>query len=131
MQTYHGIETRPLREDEVRFTIEADFDYLPIRGNAIASDDEELDRIVEDEVIDRLERGDVWAWALVKVTATWEDEGVVHEASDYLGACSFWDESDFKAVYYEDMKAQALANLNADIAAHARALAKLQTVFTV
>lgn len=76
---------------QVDITIEGD--STPVRGNAIESGDAARDREVEDEIIARLRDGDTWAWCAVKVTVT---AGGV-EASDYLGACSYADETDFRA----------------------------------
>lgn len=103
-------------KDQVVYEIEAEFDYIPIRGNALVSGDDELDRKVEDELIERVGNGDVWAWASVKVTAS--IPGIDLEGVDYLGGCSYRDEEDFKQDgYYEDMKAQALEDLEKQIQA--------------
>lgn len=81
----------------------ANIDELPIRGNAIDSGDEIQDKEVENEIIDRLESGDVWAWASVEVRATCSECGA--HGSDYLGACSYVDgEREFRNdAYFEDM----------------------------
>jgi hypothetical protein len=98
-----------LQEKDVTFEVTAEMDDLPVRGNALASGDDEADRECEDEIIRRLNQGDVWAWACVKVTARFGE----HEAHDYLGACSYADENDFRAcAYFTDMKAEVLAQLN-------------------
>ena len=74
----------------------------------MASGDEELDKRVEDEILARLESGDVWAWSRVRVTCT---DGTT-EGEAWLGGCSYKDEEDFKAcIYYEDMKAEALEDM--------------------
>ena len=102
-------------KSEVAYTLEAEFDDIPVRGNAIVSGDDAEDKRIEDSILRRLENGDVWAWASVKVIASWNGiEGV-----DYLGACSYEDEDDFKQPggYYEDMKAEALASLKVNIKA--------------
>ena len=103
-------------KDQVVYEIEAEFDDIPIRGNAIVSGDDELDREVEDELIERVNNGDVWAWASVKVTAS--IPGIDLEGVDYLGGCSYWDEKDFKqGGYYEGMKERALEDLEKQIQA--------------
>lgn len=102
-------------EKDVTYTLEVDFDDLEVRGNALVSGDDAEDKKCEDNIINRLNDGDVWAWASVKVTAAWNGlEGV-----DYLGACSYADEADFKQPggYWEDMKEQALADLKHNIKA--------------
>lgn len=100
-------------EQDVIYTLDADFDDLEVKGNALVSGDDAYDKRVEDEIISRIESGDVWAWALVKCTASWNGlEGI-----DYLGGCSYADETDFKQAggYYDDMKAQALEDLKRTI----------------
>jgi len=86
-------------------------EHLPVEGNAMASGEDAYDRACEAAILLRLDRDDLWAWCMVTVTASHPDlpfdgDGVV------LGACSYKDEEDFKAGgYYEDMKAEALENL--------------------
>jgi hypothetical protein len=94
---------------DVTFTIDVEFDDLPVRGNAMASGDAEVDKEVEDEIIARLDRGDVWAWALVIVRAHWHD----FEGRAALGGCSYKDAQDFKAPdgYYPQMCEEAFADL--------------------
>lgn len=102
------MELRRLQRDEVTFTLEATEDDLPIQGNAQASGDDEDDKRVEAELLLRRAVGDVWAWASVKVTAEWHGfKGV-----DYLGACSYKDETEFRQdAYYEMMCDNALTDL--------------------
>lgn len=91
-------------ESEVEYTIDAVMDDLQVRGNAIATGNDADDKACEDQIILRLNQGDIWAWASVKVTARWNGlEGI-----DYLGGCSYRDEKDFKQPggYYSDMKAE-------------------------
>lgn len=91
---------------EIKYRLEAEMDDAPVRGNAMCSGNEEQDKEVEDEIIARLDAGDVWAWALVRVTAYVEGCSVV--GVDHLGGCCYEDEEDFKGGgYYEDMKAEA------------------------
>lgn len=118
------MKTRSLRADEVFFKIEAEDEDIPVRGNAMCSGDDDADRECEDEIIARLDRGDVWAWCCVKVTATWNGwKGVA-----YLGACSYEDQTDFEAGgYWDDMKHEALNDLNRSIASAANELQTLET----
>ncbi len=63
---------------------------------------DEVDRIVKEA------EWNIWAWCVVKVTASWN--GI--EASDYLGACSYDSEDEFKsAEYYQDMKNQVVEQI--------------------
>lgn len=43
-----------------------------------------------------LDAGNVWAWASVKVSASWAG----FTGDDYMGACSYKDEADFRAGGY-------------------------------
>jgi len=103
--------------EEVEFDLEIMEDDVPVRGNAIVSGDDDLDKEVEDEILERLETGDLWAWCTVKVTAEWEaEDGRIFSGEDYLGGCSYRDEEDFTEPggYYDDMKEQAYAELLAE-----------------
>jgi hypothetical protein len=80
----------------------AEQDDTPVRGNAMATDEPDLDREYEDEILARLDRGDVWAWAHIQVKATCPDCGA--EGLDSLVCCSYESEAAFRAdVYYADM----------------------------
>lgn len=96
---------------EVIYTLTIEDEDIPVRGNAQASGDDEDDREVEDGIIRRLERGDLWAWCTVKVTAT--IEGCDEVGTNYLGGCSYEDEKDFCAEggYYKDMCHEAREDL--------------------
>jgi len=101
---------RPIREDEIEISISAEQDDMQVRGNALTSGDDELDRETEDGILSRLDRGDVWAWACVTVRGRFESL----EASDSLGGCCYEDEKDFIANsgYYRDMVNQIVAQIN-------------------
>ena len=117
------MKVRELREDEVEFTLEIEDEHIPVEGH-FATDEPEKDRQLEREILSRLNRGDLWAWCCVKVTAKWKD----WQGTDYLGACSYENEADFKSEggYWEGMKAEALADLNKRIAGCAESIAELQ-----
>ncbi len=91
----------------------ATMDDIPVRGNASVSGDDVLDKRSEDAILDRLKRGDVWAWASVEVRVSFGQ----HHASEYLGACSYEDEADFQAEggYFDEMRSTALEDLNNDL----------------
>lgn len=95
----------------VTFTITVEQDDTPVRGNAMASGDDAADRECEDEIIRRLDQGDVWAWALVTVTCHYQD----FTGRDTLGGCSYEDENDFKndggEGYWAGMQRQAYEDL--------------------
>lgn len=112
---------RALTRDEVTFKLTIEEDDIPVRGNAMASGDDEADREDEDAIIARLDRGDLWAWCCVVVTATWGRWA----GTDTLGACSYDGETDFRVSsgHYEDMCHEALARLNEVVRADYEALA--------
>ena len=97
------------RHEDCTFSVTAKQDDMPVRGNASAIDDE-TDRIVEDGILDRLDRGDVWAWADVTVACRVPGWQLVGHA--YLGGCSYADREDFCAPggYCDDLKREAYAD---------------------
>jgi len=100
--------------EQYRFDLIVEYEQIPVRGNAMASGDDAADKAYEDEIIERLERGDVWAWAAVEVRCTHIPSGI--HASDYLGGCSYRDEEDFKANGdYESMREDAYDECRAEI----------------
>lgn len=103
---------RQLREDEVLFTLGVCEDYMDVKGNVLYSGDEEEDTKYENEILDRLRRDDVWAWAHVTITASWRS----FQASAGLGGCTYADEQEFrKCPNYEQLKTDALAALQTNI----------------
>ena len=97
--------------DDVEFSVECLPEDAAVRGNASAVDDAS-DTQIEDEIIERLERGDTWAWCTVRVVGVYE--GL--EADDFLGCCSYADEADFKnGGYYDDMRQTVLDALNENL----------------
>ncbi len=91
------------------FEVSVEMDDTPVRGNALCSGDDDADRRVEDEILERLNQGDPWAWGLVYVRATFA--GFTGE--DFLGGCSYASEEDFRTAgdYFEDMTRQACLDL--------------------
>lgn len=72
----------------------------------------------------RLERGDLWAFGCVILTAEWEG----YSSFATLGCCSYRDEADFKQDdYYQSMKDEALDDLNAVLAHTAAELSVLES----
>jgi hypothetical protein len=106
---------------DIIYTVSAQQDDTPVRGNALASGDNKVDRECEDFILERLDRGDEWAWALVEVCAHITVDKERFEGRAYLGACSYDDEAAFKKdAYYEDLCKEArdllLENLRAGVA---------------
>lgn len=99
---------KPFTRDEVEIRVTVSQDDIPVGGNAIASGDDTYDRQVEMEIMKRLDAGDIWAWAFVTVTATWNS----FSGESSLGACSYDNEEQFRAHdTFKDMVDDALANL--------------------
>lgn len=103
-----------IEKKEQRYNVRliATQDDTPVRGNAIASDDDALDKKYEDMILERLADGDVWAWAQVEVQATLPDGRM---GSAYLGGCSYNNEDEFKrgSGYYEDLIDEAIESAEA------------------
>lgn len=98
-----------IKRQDCTITVTAEQDHIPVRGNAMASGDDAVDSEVEDEIIERLNNGDVWAWALVTVTVEFESL----KAAESVGGCSYENEEDFKKNGgYDDMVDICLAELN-------------------
>ena len=90
-------------------TVTAEQDDIPVRGNALDSGDKDVDKTCEDEILARLDDGDVWAWASVRVSVTWR----TYTGSAYLGCCSYASEDDFResSGYFEAMREEAFEEL--------------------
>jgi hypothetical protein len=112
---------RQLTADRVAFRLTYEKDDLPVRGNAQVSGDDNDDRQVEDEILARLDRGEAYAWCVLKVEACWG--GFVGSAT--LSAVSVAEEKDLE-VEAEDLKAEALDDLNEQIAKTHRVLETLR-----
>lgn len=101
--------------NEVSFFILAQESDQPIRGHAMVSGDDAVDKIYEDKIIHRLNNGDAWAWASVCVTASWKSlKGIA-----YLDGNCYEDEKDFikNSIYYAEMKKEAYDDLISQITA--------------
>jgi hypothetical protein len=114
------MQVRKLVAGEVTFTVEVEAEDMPIRGNALASGDDAVDPAYENGINARLDQGDVWAWCTVWVTASWGD----FTGRANLGCCSYEGEGDFRTGggYFEGMCADALEELNKEIAATVKGL---------
>ena len=105
-----------LNRDYIGIELTVSPDDVQVEGNASAIDDE-TDRKAEEWIYNQLSIGNVWAWCTVEVTAKVFYKGELHEASDYLGCCSYKGEDDFKQPggYYEDMIETAIGYLEEQI----------------
>jgi hypothetical protein len=102
---------RRITLDDVVVTITPEPAGIPVKDNAVVSGDDDFDHGVENEILARLERGDEWAWALVRVSV-YEPESTLR-VDEYLQCCSYENEEDFRANsgYYDDMVAACLEAL--------------------
>lgn len=107
------VKAKKLTLDDVEIVLRVEYEEAAVRGNALASGDAVEDKACEDEILARLNQGDVWAWATVTVEARYA--GLVGRNS--LGCCSYRDEAEFREPggYFDDMKAEALADLQSEI----------------
>lgn len=104
---------RELTRDDVMILVHClPEEDMPLRGNVMASGDNDLDRECEDDIQRQLDEGNEWAWCCIRVMVTWAD----WEAEEYLGGCSYANEAAFRAdVYFADMVDTALGRLNETI----------------
>lgn len=100
---------RELQPHEVTFTTTCEPEHSSIHGNASAIDPD-TDRDIETLINRELENGNEWAWSTVNVIARWGP----FEGNAYCGGCSYASKEDFieTSMYYEDMKKEALDDLN-------------------
>jgi hypothetical protein len=112
-----GIKIEVIPEDEIEGPTYDDF----------ASGDDVADRQMVDEMNERRNGGDIWAWFSAHVRVTFGE----FKSSQYLGACSYSDEADFRqGGYFDDMVAEAIDDINQQIAkaAHLAACTHCQAV---
>lgn len=102
---------------QIKYEIEIEPDDLPIEGNALASGDPEADRAAEREIYAQLQRGNVAAWAIVKVTARIDVGEHTFRGWAVLGGCSYASETELRRAVVEefDLMAEARADLIARI----------------
>ena len=118
------------------FSIDVMQDDTEVRGNAMASGDDALDKEVEDEIIRRLDSGDPWAWAVVTVNCEWTSPvtKITYKGFTTLCGCNYKDEKDFIKAgdYYEQMKQEAfedmLTNMHDRYEHGEKALSDMQTL---
>lgn len=105
-------KAKKLTLDDVEIVLRVEPEQESVRGNALASGDDAVDKECEDQILDRLRDGDDWAWAAVTVEARYH--GLT--GRDHLGCCTYRDEADFReSDYFTSMKVEALASLQKEI----------------
>lgn len=111
---YQPMKTfKPLTEADVKFIISTEDEACDLRTAFPTLSDEDIDGIRA-----RLDDGDDWAFCTVVVEAFWKPEGMESgfEGAATLGCSSYEDEEDFKqGGYFEQMKKEALENLNKNL----------------
>ena len=106
-----------MRFDETKVTYELEClpEYDAPEGHFASGDDED-DKATCQWIRDELAAGNPWAWCCAKVTARYKGiDGI--EGASYLGGCSYRSEEDFRQPgdYFDDMKADAAADLRAQL----------------
>ncbi len=96
----------------VAYSVEIEAEDLPVRGNYMASGDDAFDQQCEDEVIAKLDRGDIEAWCYVKVTA----ELAGFRGTAGIGGCTLGEGYTAEQCAVEHgLYAEALADLRATL----------------
>ena len=98
----------------IEITLTCEEEYERVRGNAMASGDDAVDKECEDSIIADLESGNPWAWCCAHVIVTWYG----FKGEDYLGMCSYKSEEDFREPggYFDDMVQTAIDQINCQYA---------------
>lgn len=105
---------KKLTADQVEFKVLTKPEWIPVRGNLIASGNDAEDTAAENEVLARLNRGDTLAWCIVVVEASWN--GLTGTAS--LGGCSLENRAALEeTVEWHGLKEEALEDLNQQLGA--------------
>jgi hypothetical protein len=114
---------KQLLASDVTFSVRYEPELLTVTGNVLASGDEAADKEAEQDIIDRLNREDMYAWCCVVVEAHWKS----FSGQTTLGCVSCESPEDFEENhgYLEQMKIDALAELNKNIKAIAEDLKEL------
>lgn len=118
------MQLRKLTATDVTFSVRIEAEDQPVRGAFQSGDPDYAEQAtaMENDIIERLDRGEVEAWCGVIVTATWEG----HEGEDAIWGCSLDDSYTTDVVVSEHgMRDEALDRLNEAVAKHAVALSRL------
>lgn len=84
----------------------------PIKGNAVATGNEQTDNEICEAIQKDLDNGNDWAWCVVRVHVIYKG---VQSDYQYLGGCSYKSMRDFidnGGSYYTDMVNDAIVDLN-------------------
>ena len=115
---------RKLTTDDVEISLTIHGDEDGPRGQFASGDDARDEEIVQ-EILTRLNRGDLWAWCVVTVEARWKG----FSGTNHLGGCSYENEADFKQEggYYQQMVNEAVDELNEAVAEAYAGISELVT----
>lgn len=91
----------------VTYTLTVDQEDIEIKGNVLASGNEDDDRKAEEWTYHELERGNIFAWCWARVVA--KADGF--EGSDSLGCISCRGREEFERLFLPDLKTNALDDL--------------------
>jgi len=99
-----------LTNTEVVFSVTVEEEcFEHVEGNAMSSGDDAADKACEKEILDRLHRGDSYAWCCITVEATWKG----YKGGASLGCCSLLGESQVEPTIIDHgMRDEALEDLN-------------------
>jgi hypothetical protein len=129
------LKAKQLTEKDVEIILTCSPENEQIEGNASAITPD-VDRETVQWIKKELSDGNEWAWCTVTVIARIRvevarpgrvTECVTLEGFDHLGCCSYRGEADFRTPggYFDDMKAQALDDLQAKVNALAPAICEV------
>lgn len=113
------LKAREVSAKEAHFEVYVYPEEMDFQGNVSAVDDD-TDAEQEAWVREQLENGNTYAWCYVVVTARWEG----FEGSACLGGCSYASWRDIETDLLPDMREEALATLNEEIAGAVAKLAR-------
>ena len=114
---------KTLKFEHVEFETIVEQDDIPVRGNVMASGDDAFDKECEDEILARLDRGEIEAWCHIGVIARWHGfEGRAGLGANSLGSLSEVEQ----AAEDHGLRAEALEALNAQLRDLQRALAEIE-----
>ena len=90
-----------IRKLGFEFRFYAAYSEIAVRGNAVASGDDEHDKEVEDEIINRLNHGNLEAWFDAECFCHHLKTGI--NSSAFLGGCSYNAFDEFLAYNWRSM----------------------------
>lgn len=98
-------------KEQCTFTLTVEQDDSPVEFD---SGEPSYDAQDKEETLAQLDKGNIWAWALVCVTCSY---GPI-EGTDYLGQCNYPNEESFRDDGYADMCDAAYQDMCAQFTKH-------------